>query len=169
MAIYRQVYMTFWTDPKVADDFTPEDKYFYLYLITNPHTNICGCYEVSIKQMAYETGYNDDTVRRLLQRLDETHDVIRYNAETREVLILNWYKYNWSTSKDLLTSVTKVADTIKDNYFKEYITDKVEGHKTLIRPSTEGGGTSVTVTDTVTVTDSVKRRRKPQGCARYPK
>ncbi|MFR8334921.1 MAG: hypothetical protein ACLU9S_23255 [Oscillospiraceae bacterium] len=28
----------------------------YLYCMTNPHTNLCGCYEVSIKQMANETG-----------------------------------------------------------------------------------------------------------------
>ena len=34
MAIYRNVQTSFWTDPKVADDFTPEDKFFYLYLFT---------------------------------------------------------------------------------------------------------------------------------------
>ena len=28
MASYRSVYTTFWTDTKVSDDFTPEDKYF---------------------------------------------------------------------------------------------------------------------------------------------
>ena len=46
MAIYRNVSMSFWTDSKVADDFTAEDRYFYLYLFTNPHTNLCGCYEI---------------------------------------------------------------------------------------------------------------------------
>ena len=66
MAIYRNVIMSFWTDSKVVDDFTPEDKFFYLYLITNPHTNLCGCYEVSLKQMANETGYNEDTIKRLI-------------------------------------------------------------------------------------------------------
>jgi len=40
MAIYRNVQLNFWTDSKVEDDFTQEDKYFYLYLITNPQTNI---------------------------------------------------------------------------------------------------------------------------------
>lgn len=42
MATYRQIYISFWSDTKVCDDFSPEDKYFYIYLLTNPHTNICG-------------------------------------------------------------------------------------------------------------------------------
>ena len=48
MASYRNISMDFWTDSKVVDDFTPEDRYIYLYCMTNPHTNLCGCYEVSI-------------------------------------------------------------------------------------------------------------------------
>ena len=56
---------------------------------SNPHTNLCGCYEVSIKQIANETGYNNDSVERLLKRLDSAHNVIRYSAQTKELLILN--------------------------------------------------------------------------------
>ena len=58
MAIYRNVRIGFWTDTKIVDDFTPEDKYFYLYLFTNPHTNLCGCYELSFKQASVELGYD---------------------------------------------------------------------------------------------------------------
>ena len=36
MAIYRQVHTNFWTDAKVLDDMTPEDKYFLLILINKP-------------------------------------------------------------------------------------------------------------------------------------
>ena len=96
MAIYRNVQLSFWTDNKVEDDFTPEDKYFYIYLLTNPQTNICGCYEVSYSQMTRQTGYNKDTVIRLLERFDKVHKVIKFDSETKEVLILNWYKYKLS-------------------------------------------------------------------------
>ena len=82
MARYRNVSTSFWEDNKIVDDFTPEDKYIYLYCMTNPHTNLCGCYEISLKQIAYETGYNTDSVERLLKRLDMTHEVIRYRRET---------------------------------------------------------------------------------------
>ena len=80
MARYRNVSTSFWEDNKIVDDFTPEDKYIYLYCMTNPHTNLCGCYEISLKQIAYETGYNTDSVERLLKRLDMTHEVIRYSC-----------------------------------------------------------------------------------------
>lgn len=36
MARYRNVSTSFWEDNKIVDDFTPEDKYIYLYCMTNP-------------------------------------------------------------------------------------------------------------------------------------
>ena len=147
MAIYRQVYMTFWTDPKVVNEFTPEDRYFYLYLITNSHTNLCGCYEISIKQMAWETGYNEDTVSRLLGRLTDL-GVIKYNNVTKEVLLLNWHKYNWSKSPKLTKAVLEKSKLIRDNTFRDYIVYAANGI-----PYTYPMDTSVT--DTVTVTDTV--------------
>ena len=160
MAVYRTIYLTYWTDPKVDDEFTPEDKYFYLYLLTNPHTNICGCYEIGEKQCSRETGYNQETVSRLLKRFEEVHDVIRYNNSTKEVLLLNWHKYNWTKSKDLLKNVNDVAQTIKCDEFREYIIALANSDsETVPTPSPHPVGTSVTVTvsDTDTVTDSVKQ------------
>ena len=78
MAIYRNVQLSFWTDNKVEDEFTPEDKYFYLYLLTNPQTNICGCYEVSYNQTTRQTGYKRATIEKLIERLDKVHNVIKW-------------------------------------------------------------------------------------------
>ena len=158
MAIYRNVQLSFWTDNKVEDDFTPEDKYFYLYLLTNPQTNICGCYEVSYSQMTNQTGYNKDTVNRLIDRFENIHKIIKFNKNTKEILILNWYKYNWSKSEKTLTGVDAVAKHIKCNEFKEYIFEVIDcirndtpykGHVCPIQASV-----SDTDTDTDTVSDS---------------
>ena len=131
MANYRNISMDFWVDPKVVDDFTPEDKYFYLYVLTNPHTTLSGCYEISLKQIASETGYNTDSVERLLRRLDEVHNVIRYNAPTKELLVLRWGKYNWTDSeklnKPLLDSVRKV----KCREFRCYLADCYNARKNV--------------------------------------
>lgn len=148
MSKYRNISLSFWTDSKVDDDFTPEDKYFYLYLLTNPHTNICGCYEISAKQMERETGYNQDTLKRLLQRMSTTHNVIRYCESTKEVLIFNWHKYNWSNSEKLIKAVLLVADNIKYEPFREYIISKITDNSIQYTDT-------VTDTDTVTVTDTV--------------
>lgn len=121
MAIYRNIQLSFWTDNKVEDDFTPEDKYFYLYLLTNPQTNICGCYEVSFSQMSHQTGYNKETLLRLLERFEKTHELIKYSKNTKEILILNWSKYNWSKSEKVLAGVANVAKYIKNQEFREYV------------------------------------------------
>ena len=126
MAFYRNVSINFWSDSKIDDEFTPEDKYFFLYLLTNPHTNICGCYEISIKQMCVETGYNDDTVKRLLKRMETEHNVIRYDNNTKEVLIINWSKYNWSSSDKVNKAVYKVAQRIKSESFKDIVIKLIE-------------------------------------------
>lgn len=152
MALYRQIYITFWSDPKVDDDFTPEDKYFYLYLLTNPHTNIAGCYEVSMKQLTKELGYNEDTVKLLLKRMEETHGVIRYDPKTKEVLLLNWYKYNWSKSPNFQKGIRECIPYIKSKKFRDYVSSVLDGPG----PSETVGdrmGTSVTVTDYYTDTD----------------
>ena len=164
MAIYRNVQLSFWTDNKVEDDFTPEDKYFYLYLLTNPQTNICGCYEVSYSQMTNQTGYNKDTINRLLDRFEKVHNIIRYCKETKEILILNWYKYNWSKSEKTLTGVDAVAKHIKCNEFKEYIFEVIncirnntpyKGHTCPIQASVSDTDTdSDTVSDSITDTDN---------------
>ena len=109
MAIYRNVQLSFWTDNKVEDDFTPEDKYFYLYLLTNPQTNICGCYEVSYSQMTNQTGYNKDTINRLLDRFEKVHNIIRYCKETKEILILRGPD-NDLNSKTFYDGITKTLD-----------------------------------------------------------
>ena len=151
MAIYRNIQISFWTDPNVTDEFTPEDKYFYLYLITNPHTNLCGCYEVSKKQVSWETGYSSDTIDRLIHRFEAVHHVIQFNAETKELLLLNWYKYNWTTSEKFRKPLQKEIESIKCERFKEYLTKAFEGDTVSI-PYQYGMDT--TVTDTVTVTDT---------------
>lgn len=126
MAVYRSVHLSFWTDNKVEDDFTPEDKYFYIYLLTNPQTNICGCYEISYSQMTRNTGYNKDTIIRLLERFENVHKIIKFDKNTKEILILNWYKYNWSKSEKTLTGVENVAKHIKSEVFKKYVLDAVK-------------------------------------------
>lgn len=147
MAIYRTIQMSFWTDTKVVDSFSPEDKYFYLYLMTNPHTNLAGCYEVSMKQVSDETGYAKETVEKLIERMEETHNVIRYSKATKEILILNWSKYNWTKSADFQKPLLKEIDAIKDADFKAFLEETLDGLGTVLGRSRDGVGTTVTVTD----------------------
>ncbi len=154
MAIYRNIQMSFWTDSKIVDDYTPEDRYFYLYLMTNPHTNLCGCYEVSIKQVADETGYSKETVEKLFRRMAETHKSVFYSKETKEVLLVNWGKYNWTKSEKFRKPLGKEIESVKNAGFREFLTALYENEDSVLIPYPYGSDTTVTVTDTDTVTVS---------------
>ena len=103
-------------------------------MLTNPHTNICGCYEIGYKQAAVETGLSVDKVKKLMKRLADTHKVISYDDSTKEVLIYNWGKYNWSSSDKLVKGIEKVATFIKKSEFREYVVGTLNGD-TVHRPS----------------------------------
>ena len=159
MAIYRNVAMSFWTDSKIVDDFTPEERYMYLYLFTNPHTNLCGCYEISTKQIADETGYGVIKVKNLLSNLESKHSVIRYSEQTKEVLILKWHKYNWTKSDKFRIPLEKEIESVKCVEFSTFLRDLLDGNDTVSIPYAYHSDTrarTVSVSDTDTVSDTVK-------------
>lgn len=151
MAIYRSIHLSFWEDSKIYDDFTPEDKYFYLWLLTNPKTNMVGCYEISFKKAQSELGYTRDVIENLLDRL-VNYDSVKYNKKTREVLILNWHKYNWTKSSKLDKPLTKGIDNIKCLEFKEYLVEKYNNREDCI-PYTYPIDTTVAVAVTNSITN----------------
>lgn len=167
MAIYRNVQMAFWSDTKIADDFTAKEKYLYLYLLTNPHSNLCGCYEISISQIALETAIEKKEIPELISRLQDVHKVILFSKDTKEVLLLNYHKYNWTSSEKFRKPLEKEIDNVKNEGFKAYLRDLFNGIDTVSIPYQYGSDTtvSVSVTDTDTDTDTVsdsEKKKKPK-------
>ena len=155
MAKYRAISLNFWTDAKIIDDFTPEDRYFYLYLFTNPHTNLAGCYEISIRQMVNETGYSKDTIERLIARFTNIHKVIDYSEETKEILLVNWHKYNWTASDKFRKPLIDEINVIKNDVFRGYLVSIVNGNEIPYRYGIDTPciDTTVSVSDNVSVSD----------------
>lgn len=118
----RYTQTDFWTDPKVRTEATPEDKYFMLYLLTNQHTNQLGCYELTVEDAAFDLGYKESEVRKLFQRMHDKLDFANYNEETHEVLIKNWYKYNWTKSPKVQAYILKELEKVKYAPFRDYFT-----------------------------------------------
>src|SRR5665647_2322873 len=112
MAIYRQIQTSFWQDDFVLN-LTPEEKYFYLYLLTNSKTKQCGIYQLPMPIIIVETGYNQETVEKLMCRFIDYGKII-YSSKTREIGIVNWPKYNSMESPKTKACVTKELKEIKD-------------------------------------------------------
>ncbi|MFD2212345.1 replication protein [Metabacillus endolithicus] len=92
MEKFKKVNTGFWRDP-VVRDMDWEEKYFYLYLLTNPQATQDGIYQVSIEQIAEKTLLSIETVQALISRFSERFKLITYNPETCEILVKNEGEY----------------------------------------------------------------------------
>ena len=119
MAKYRHIHTTFWNDPLVLD-LTPEQKYFYLYLLTNDKVKQCGIYEISLRQIVYQTGYNKDTILTLLAFFEDAGKII-YSAETNEILLRNFLKYNSSKSPKVIKCIEDELTEVKNPILLEHL------------------------------------------------
>lgn len=120
MSKHRFVHVAFWQDAFVLD-LTPEEKYFYLYLMTNSKTSQVGIYELPKRVVELETGYHRETVDKLLQRFID-YGKIKYCEETKEIMLVNWIKHNWNSSKNVLTHVANILEEVKNKDFvSEYL------------------------------------------------
>lgn len=119
MAIFRKIHVTFWEDSFIGS-LTPEKKYFYLYLLTNSKTTQCGIYEITVSKICLETGYNNETVLKLMDFFTKNKK-IRYSKATCEIAIKNWPTYNDSSSPKVQACVSKELKRVKDKGLIEYL------------------------------------------------
>lgn len=118
----RMIDTDLWSDSKVMDEFSPQDKYFWLFLLTTRYGNLIGVFEVSKRLMAFDLGLEIKEVERLIDKFKNEYKMIDYNENTREIFIYNWYKYNWTKSPRLFVSIKNVIEEVKCLKFKEMIT-----------------------------------------------
>ncbi|PDZ08814.1 hypothetical protein CON70_25875 [Bacillus pseudomycoides] len=115
MGVYRSVQVNFWQDEFVLD-LTPEERYFYMYLLTCSKTRQCGIYPLPLRLVEMETGYNRETVEKLLQRFI-AYGKILYDATTKELYVLNWLRYNPVTNTNIEKCVLRELKTVKNKEF----------------------------------------------------
>jgi len=135
VGIKRIVDISFWTDNKV-DDFSPEDKYFMLYLLTNPFTTQLGIYEISIKQASFQMGYSVDAFNVLLDRFENKYDIIIYSKATGEIAIKNFLRHSiMKGGKPVEDCIKKEMSKVKDRRLIgevfNYIKDKDDLNETV--------------------------------------
>ncbi|HDR4685694.1 DnaD domain-containing protein [Bacillus cereus] len=115
MAVYRNVQVNFWQDDFVLD-LTPEERYFYVYLLTCSKTTQCGIFPFPKRLAEMETGYNRETVDKLVQRFVD-YGKILYDADTRELFVLNWLRYNPVTNTNVEKCVLRELKGVKNKEF----------------------------------------------------
>lgn len=89
MSTQRLVDCRFWDDSYIIS-LDPSEKLVFLYLLTNPLSNIAGVYELSTKRIGFDTGFDQDTVKRILERFQRDEKCIYRDGW---IAMRNWIKH----------------------------------------------------------------------------
>jgi len=113
MAVYRTVYTTFWQDDFILS-LTSTEKFFYLYLMTNSKTNICGIYELPKSVAMMETGLPLIKITELLTKFEKEYHRVVCSKITNEIVVTNWLKYNGNPSPKVQKAIQIAFENVKD-------------------------------------------------------
>ena len=127
MAIFRKVHVSFWDDPFV-ETLTPEEKYFYLFLMTNPKVTECGIYELTKKKMRDWSGYNEETIEKYLKRFIE-HNKIIYNEPTKEIALINKPKFINRLGKPVIDCIVSELKQVKEKSLINLLSGNCQNHQ----------------------------------------
>lgn len=121
----RMIDTDMWFDSQIVDSFSKNDIYLWLYILTSPRTNICGVLKNGKTMMCMENKMTKQELEQSLYNLESIHNVIRYNQENDEILILKWHKHNWTKSSKLIDCLRKQLPKVKTEEFKQHIENKI--------------------------------------------
>jgi phage replication protein len=119
MEVFTKVERGYWQDEFILE-LTPEQKFFYLYLMTNNKVNTLGAYVFPLTMSTVELGYNKETVLKLLDHFAQAGKII-WDETTKEVFLLNWPKRNWNRKTATLRALKKDFDALKSPMLREKI------------------------------------------------
>lgn len=121
---YKIIHEQFWTDPKIKS-LKMEDKFLFLYLITNPYSHSTGIYYIPKKIITINTGMNRGIDRSIKELSDR--GLISYDNEIEIVFIRNMLKYqsnnkiyNEKQKKGIAVHLSKLHNTILIKEFLDF-------------------------------------------------
>lgn len=117
--MYRMVDCGTWGDPWFAE-LGPEAKLLFVYLLTNQRTNAAGAFELTARQMAFDTGLPLDRVRELLGSYG---DRVAWWPEHQIVFVKNFHRRQYGNEKFRIAASRVVAGlpaAVADRVLAEY-------------------------------------------------
>jgi hypothetical protein len=110
MANFRYVNTQIWKDPWFVELRGPEQQLF-LYLLTNPYTNLAGIYEISLREMAFDTSIDQEEIKRIFRDRFTPNGKAFY--ELGFVVLKNWHKHQ-ALNDNQFKSVVKIFNSLPD-------------------------------------------------------
>lgn len=92
--MYRTIDCATWDDPWFAD-LDPHAKLLFLYFLTNRRSTAAGCFEITLRAMAFETGMTTGDVER---HLGELSSRIQWFPQHQVIFVRNFYRHQSGNS-----------------------------------------------------------------------
>ena len=108
MSTQRYIDTSFWDDTWIQE-LDPSEKLLYIYLLTNPVTNIAGIMELTIKRICFDTGFNSDTVSHILKKFEAAGKVYQYKSY---LIIRNFPKHQQLENYKILKGVVNILSKL---------------------------------------------------------
>ena len=123
MSKHRVVKSDFWVDEYV-EELTKLERYLFLYLLTNPNTNILGIYKNTIKRMIFETDFGKSEIEEILVKFSKDDKI---HFIDNHIIMVNFQKHQNPNNKmkvgisKLLSALSKpIIDFILSKESKVY-------------------------------------------------
>jgi len=70
----RQINTHFWEDNYISE-LNPAEKLLFLYLLTNPLTDVSGVYEIQIRRIAFDTKLEESDILKIIKKFSENEKI----------------------------------------------------------------------------------------------
>jgi ribosomal protein S17 len=121
MSKYKPLYSSIWTDNQF-ENYSPEKKLVYIFLLTNQYVEKSGIYKVSVRQIAFNTSVTNDLINDIINELIN-EGKIQYDFKEGIIFIKNLFKYQKGMIKNeniLLLTLKRNYELVKTEFWNEF-------------------------------------------------
>lgn len=105
----RYVSTSFWDDNWVQSlNFT--EKGLYLYLLTNPLTNIAGVYKLANRRIVFDTGLPEEKVEAIMQKFEQEGKAYRHGEY---VVLPSWPHHQKCANANIQRGIYRILKTLE--------------------------------------------------------
>jgi len=111
MSTQRYISTSFWDDSWISE-IDPSEKLVYLYLMTNPLTNIAGVYKTTIRRMCFDTGFSVEVIKTILNRFEIAKKAFFKNDR---IILPSWPKHQkWESRAKIKDGIISILQDLSD-------------------------------------------------------
>lgn len=107
MANFRYINTAIWKDPWFVD-LRLTEQHLFIYLLTSSQTNILGIYEISLREMAFDTTIDQEEIKRIFRDRFQPDGKAHY--EIGWIVMHNWLKHQKLNGNQLISAINTFND-----------------------------------------------------------